>query len=137
MDISDSPERVRDLLASSRVVAVVGASDKPERPSNDIARFLLSKGYTVIPVNPLKSEILGQKCYPELSAVPVKIDIVDIFRNPADVPPVVEGAIAAGARCVWMQSGIEHSEAARRASEAGLLVVQDRCIKVAHRTLMR
>ena len=135
MDISDKPDEVRKLLASSKVIAVVGASDKPDRPSYDIASYLLSAGYTMIPVNPGRPEILGQKCYPSLKAVPVRVDIVNIFRNPADVPPIVDEAIAAGARSVWMQTGIASPEAAKKASDAGLEVLQDRCIKVAHKLL--
>ncbi len=137
MDISDDTAKVKDLLRQSRVIAVVGASDKPDRPSHDIMRYLLEAGYTVIPVNPGKQEILGQACYPDLASVPIAVDIVDIFRNPADVPPIVDQAIAIKAKCVWMQSGIAHEEAANKAVAAGLDVLQDRCIKVAHRLLQR
>lgn len=135
MDISDRSDLIRELLQKSRVVAVVGASDKPDRPSNDIARSLLDRGFTMIPVNPGKPEILGQTCYPDLKSIPVKVDIVNIFRNPADVPPIVDDAIAIKAECVWMQTGIEHPEAAQKAISAGLKVLQDRCIKVALITL--
>lgn len=130
-------DEIRKVLEDSRVIAVVGASDKPDRPSHDIARFLLDRGYTMIPVNPGKQEILGQKCYPDLKSIPVKVDIVNIFRNPGDVPPIVDDAIEVGARCVWMQTGIAHSEAAKKAADAGLFVVQDACIKVALITLLR
>jgi hypothetical protein len=124
-------EEIRELLRTSRVIAVVGASDKPDRPSYDIASTLLDRGYTIIPVNPGKKEILGQKCYPDLKSIPVPVDIVNIFRNPADVPPVVDEAIAIKAKCVWMQTGISHPEAAKKAADAGLKVLQDSCIKVA------
>lgn len=135
MDISDDAARVRDLLKKSKVVAVVGASDKPERPSHQIAAYLLSAGYTMIPVNPGKKEILGRTCYPDLKSIPVHVDIVDIFRNSADVPPIVDEAIAVKAGAVWMQSGVSHPEAAKKASAAGLAVLQDRCIMTAHRLL--
>jgi hypothetical protein len=137
MDISDAPDKIRNLLSSSTVVAVVGASDKPERPSYGIARYLQDAGYTMIPVNPTKDEILGQKCYPDLASIPTPVDIAVIFRNPADVPPIVEAAIRIRAKAVWMQTGIAHAEAARRAVDAGLWVLQDRCIQTLHRLLLR
>ena len=137
VDISDDQARVRELLQRSKVVAVVGASDKPERPSHQIAGYLLAAGYTMIPVNPGKKEILGPTFYPDLKSIPVHVDIVDIFRNPADVPPLVDEAIAVKAGAVWMQSGVSHPEAAKKAGAAGLAVLQDRCIMTAHRLLCK
>ena len=123
---------IDDILENSRTIAVVGASSNPKRDSNRIFKYLLGAGYTVIPVNPGETEVLGQKAYPDLKSVPVKVDTVDIFRKPEAVPDIVEQAIAIGARAVWMQLGIRHAAAARKAREAGLAVVQDRCIYVEH-----
>lgn len=127
---------VPEILKKAKTIAVVGLSPKKERPSNQVAKYLLEVGYEIFPVNPGQSEILGLTCYPDLFSVPVDIDIVDIFRNPRDVPQVVEAAIAVGAKTVWMQQGIVHEDAARKAREAGLRVIMDRCIKVDHANLV-
>jgi len=121
---------VAALLRAAKRIAVIGLSPKPMRPSHRVALALMAAGYEVIPVNPGHEEILGLRCYPSLSAVPQPVDIVDIFRQPQEVPAIVEQAIASGARAVWMQSGIVHPEAAARAEAAGLLVVMDRCLAV-------
>jgi hypothetical protein len=120
----------RALLASAKVIAVVGLSSKRSRPSFGVSRFLQSVGYRVIPVNPNETEVHGEKSYPSLNAVPqdIRIDIVDIFRRSEEVPEVVEAAIRIGARAIWMQEGVLHVEAARKAREAGLYVVMDHCI---------
>lgn len=128
-------EQLESLLSSSKNIAVVGLSPKPQRPSNQVARYLIDNGYTVIPVNPGQKEILGLNCYPDLNSIPADIDIVDIFRRPEDVEPVIEQAIAAGAGAVWMQLGIRHQKAAHMAAQAGLDVVVDRCIKIEHARL--
>ncbi len=120
------------LLREAREIAVVGISDKPERPSHEVAAFLQGRGYRIIPINPGLQEVLGEKCFPSLSAYGKRVDIVDVFRASDAVPPIVDEAIANGARCVWMQEGVSHAEAARKAEAAGLLVVQDRCIKKVH-----
>ncbi len=120
-------------IAQARTIAVVGASSDPRRASNDVARYLIEAGFTVYLVNPTETEILGQPAYASVRDLPETVDIVDIFRLPRDVPPVVEDAIAAGARCVWMQLGIVNEVAAARAAEAGLTVVMDRCTKIEHR----
>jgi predicted CoA-binding protein len=135
-DISFQPEAIRSLLLQARTIAVVGISAKPERPSHEVAHYLQRAGYTVIPVNPAYEEVLGQKCYPSLHAVPGKIDIVDVFRKPAEAMAVVEDAIAVGATCVWMQLGVVAPEAAAEAAAAGLKVVSDRCTKIEHRRLI-
>jgi predicted CoA-binding protein len=135
-DISTQPEAIRSLLQQARTIAVVGISAKPERPSHEVAHYLQRAGYTIIPVNPAYEEVLGQKCYPSLHAVPGKIDIVDVFRKPAEAMAVVEEAIAAGAACVWMQLGVVAPEAAAKAAAAGLKVVSDRCTKIEHRRLI-
>ena len=127
---------IRLILRESATVAVVGLSPKPERPSHRVASYLMAAGYRVIPVNPGQDEILGQACYPNLRAVPVQVDLVDIFRNPAAVPPVVEDAIAIGARFIWMQEGIVNHEAAARAEAVGLAVIMDRCTKIEHMNLL-
>lgn len=118
---------IHDILANSKVIAVVGLSSKPHRPSHGVARYLQSVGYKVIPVNPNETEVLGEKSYPRLEDVPVQVDIVDVFRRSEFVPPVVESAIAIGAKTVWMQEGVIHEAAAAQARAAGLEVVMDRC----------
>lgn len=123
---------LRDLLSRSKVIAVVGLSSKPHRPSYGVARYLQSAGYRIIPVNPNEKEVLGERCFPRLEEVPVRVDIVDIFRRAEYVPPIVESAIAIGAAAVWMQEGIVHEEAAARARQAGLEVVMDRCLLKEH-----
>jgi len=128
-------EEIEGILKEGRTVAVVGLSPKPDRPSYVVARYLQAQGYRIIPVNPNAQEILGEKAYPTVLSIPEKVDIVDIFRRPEEVPPVVEEAIKIGARVVWMQEGIAHEGAAQRAREAGLKVVMDRCMKKEHQRL--
>jgi len=135
--ITEDPEAIRRVLLGSKTIAVVGASPKPERDSYQIAKYLIDKGYDVIPVNPGQSEILGRKCYPDVKSIPKKVDIVDVFRAPEHIPPIADDAVAAKAECLWLQSGIAHEEAAKKASDAGLYVIQDRCIATMHRTLIR
>jgi uncharacterized protein len=129
-------QMMKDILTSARTVASVGLSSNPEKDSYGVASYLMDQGYHVIPVNPTADEILGQKAYPDLASVPVKIDVVQVFRKPEDVPPVVEDAIRAGAKAVWMQEGIVNEQAARRAREAGLQVVMDACMRATHRRLI-
>jgi predicted CoA-binding protein len=121
-----------DILKSSRVVAVVGLSSNPERPSCRVASYLKRHGYRIIPVNPRESTVLGEAAYPDLSSVPGPVDVVDIFRRPEDVPAIVEQAIKIGAKAVWMQEGVVNEAAAARAREAGLLVVMDKCMRKEH-----
>jgi len=115
---------------------VVGVSSDPRRDSHDVARYLIDTGYTVYLVNPLEQEVLGRPVYASVRDLPGPVDIVDIFRRPEHVPPIVEDAIAAGARAVWMQLRIVNEEAAQRARDAGLEVVMDRCTKIEHRRLL-
>jgi len=124
-----------EMLQSARTIAVVGLSGKRCRPSYGVAEYLKREGYRVIPVNPEETEVLGEKCYPDLDSVPGEVDVVDIFRRSEFVPEIVEAAIRKGAKVVWMQEGVIHEEAARRAREAGLTVVMDRCILKDHRRL--
>lgn len=133
---NSTTEQLRDLLRRAKRIAVVGLSDKPERDSNEVARYLVEHGYEVIPVNPSIQEALGRKAYRSLDEVPGHVDIVDIFRKSEAVPPVVDDAIRLRATAVWMQLGVAHDEAARRAQAAGLVVVQSRCIKVEHARLL-
>ncbi len=135
MQASDA--RLRELLSGARTIAVVGLSDKPERDSNEVARYLKSQGYRIVPVNPMLSEVLGERAYPSLDAIPadIGIDIVDVFRRSDQVPPVVDAAIARTAKAIWMQLGVEHAEAAARAEARGIPVVQNLCIMVQHRRL--
>lgn len=126
---------LRRILTENRVIAVVGLSASWHRPSYFAAKYLLEHGYTIIPVNPGQSEILGQKCYPSLAEVPAKVDVVDCFRKPAELLPLANEAIAIGAKVLWMQLGVNNQEAAERASAAGLSVVVDRCMKIEHARL--
>ncbi len=118
-------------------MAVVGLSPDPKKPSYRIARYLAEQGYNIIPVNPNAREILGRKSHPDLSSIPEKVDVVEIFRRPEYVMPIVEEAIKIGARAVWMQEGIVNEEAAVRARDAGLLVVMDKCMFKEHRRMTR
>jgi len=120
------------ILKTYRRIAMVGLSANPMRPSHFAAIYMLSKGDEIIPVNPREQWILGRACYPSVREAPAPVEIVDIFRETAAVPAVVEDAIAAGAKVVWMQLGIVHEEAAERARQAGLEVVMDRCVKIEH-----
>lgn len=130
-------EELIKLLTESKTIAVVGASPKPWRDSGSIAEFLMRKGYTVFPVNPQYQEVLGMKCYPDLKSIPEKIDMVDIFRNSDDVEPIIDEAIIVGAKSVWMQLGVVNNAAAKKAEDAGIHVVMNRCIAVEHRALMQ
>lgn len=126
---------IRSILSSPKRIAVVGCSPDPARDSQRIARLLMEKGHTVIPVNPSAGEILGRVCYPSLGAIPEPIDMVDIFRRADQAGAVVDEAIAVGARIVWMQLGVIDPAAAARAGAAGLTVVMDRCPAIEYRRL--
>lgn len=129
--------QLRDILATARTIAVVGHSNDPGRVSYQIAQYLRRAGYKVYPVNPTVQTIDGEISYPSLTAVPEPIDIVDVFRRSEFLPDVVEDAIAAGAKVVWAQQGISNEDAARRAAEAGITLIQNNCIKVTHMYLLR
>ena len=126
---------IPELLKTSRTIAVVGLSNKRFRPSYGVAEYMQRNGYRIIPVNPFLQAVLGEKCYPDLDSVPEAVDIVDIFRRSEHVPEIVEAAIRKGAKVIWMQEGVIHEDAARRAEEAGLAVIMDRCILKDHRRL--
>ena len=127
--------QIAEILHSARTIAVVGLSSKRYRPSYGVAEYLKRAGYRIVPVNPLETEVLGEPAYPDLDSVPGPVDIVDIFRRSEFVPAVVEASIRKGAKVVWMQEGVIHDGAARRAESAGLIVVMDRCILKDHRRL--
>lgn len=128
-------ELIREILTECRTIAVVGLSPDPSRPSYGVAGYLKRAGYRIIPVNPSCDEVLGEKCYPSLSEIPEAVDVVDIFRRSELTPPIVDEAIAMGARAIWMQEGVVNEAAARKAQEAGLKVVMDRCMLKEHRFL--
>lgn len=126
-----------DILKKYRIVAIVGASSNRDRPSYEVASYLIEQGYTVIPVNPTVKEVLGKTSYASLSAIPQKVDVVDIFRKSEDVIPVVEEAIKIGAKAIWMQEGIINEAAATKARAAGMLVVMDKCMQKEHLELAK
>lgn len=132
----NNDQMMKDILLSARTIASVGLSSNQEKESYWIVAYLKEQGYRIIPVNPTADEILGEKAYPDLESVPEKVDVVQVFRKPEDVPPVVDSAIKVGAKVVWMQEGIVHEEAAQKAREAGLLVVMDACMRMTHRRLI-
>ncbi len=127
--------RISNVLETARTIAVVGLSGKRFRPSYGVAEYMKRSGYRIVPVNPNETEVLGEKCYPDLDSVPVSIDIVDIFRRSEFVPSIVEAAIRKGAKAIWMQEGVIHEDARRVAEAAGLTVVMDSCILKDHRRL--
>lgn len=129
--------QLKEILKNTRTIASVGLSSNPEKESYDIVSYLKEQGYRVIPVNPTAAEILGEKAYPDLASIPDKVDVVQIFRPPGDVPTLVEQAIKIGAKVVWMQIGTTNPAAAKMGELAGLQVVRDRCMRVEHRRLMR
>lgn len=128
------PEDIAAILAMKRI-AVVGLSSSPWRTSYNVSRHMQALGYTIIPVNPNETEVLGEKAYPSLSGLPEPLQVVDVFRRSEYVGAVVDEAIKVGAKAIWMQIGVIDLDAARRARQAGLLVVMDRCIKVEHARL--
>jgi predicted CoA-binding protein len=125
-------EQITELLRTAKTIAVVGLSDSPNRTSYGVSQYMQSRGYRIIPVNPMVTESLGEKAYPTLSEVPEKIEIVNVFRRSEFVPEVVEEAIRIGATAIWMQEGVIHEAAAEKARTAGMFVVMDRCILKEH-----
>jgi predicted CoA-binding protein len=133
---------LRRILGSCRTLAVVGLSPQWHRPSFFAAKYMQQHGYRIVPINPGASEILGERSYPSVSAAAealaregTQIDLVDCFRRSEDIPPIADEAVAIGARCLWLQIGVIHEAAARKAREAGLAVVMDRCVKIEHARL--
>lgn len=127
---------IRDLLSSAKTIAVIGLSSNPSRPSYGVAKYLQSKGYRIVPVNPNVTEVLGEQGVASLDQIAGPIDIVDVFRRSEYVPEIVSAAIRKGARCVWMQMGVSHADAAELAEEQGIVVVMDRCIMREHGRLI-
>lgn len=127
---------LREILETARTIAVVGLSPDPSKDSHHVAAYLQRQGYRIIPVNPAASEILGEKSWPDLVVIPDRVDVVDVFRRPEHVLPIAEQAITIGAKVLWLQLGVRNDDAARRAEEAGLVVVQDRCMLREHRRLL-
>jgi predicted CoA-binding protein len=130
-----SADVIGDILETYKVIAVVGLSSRPWRPSFGVTEYMQSAGYKIIPVNPNETQVLGEKCYARLEDVPksMNIEIVDIFRRSPDIPPVVDSAIAVGAKVVWMQQGIANEAAAEKARAAGIIAIEDACILIEHR----
>ena len=125
-------QTLRRIMKENRTIAIVGLSAQWHRPSNFAAKYMIDHGYTVIPVNPQYEEVLGQKCYKSLRDIPGPVDMVDCFRKAEDIPPIVDDAIAIGAKVLWMQLGVVNEAAAEKALAAGLEVVMDRCVKIEH-----
>lgn len=132
----NSDKEMKEILLSIKTIASVGLSSNQEKDSFWIVSYLQEQGYRIIPVNPTATEILGEKVYPNLEAIPDKVDVVQVFRKSEDVLPVVESAIAIGAKVIWMQAGIVNAEAAQKARAAGLQVVMDACMRVTHQRLI-
>jgi uncharacterized protein len=130
-----SNEQLRQLLATSSTIAMVGASSSPEKASHRIMQQLQKAGYRVIPVNPREQEVLGERSYASLLDIPVKVDIVDVFRRAEETPAIADDAIRIGAKALWLQLGIVNEEAASRARRGGLLAVMDACIGATHSSL--
>jgi predicted CoA-binding protein len=132
MPVIDDIAGLRRLLAQSRTIAVVGLSQHWYRPSYFAAKYLQEHGYRIIPVNPTCDEVLGEKSYASVAAIPEAVDVVDCFRKPGEMPALAREAVAKGAKVLWMQLGIRNEEAAKIATDAGLDVVMDRCMKIEH-----
>ncbi|HEN21319.1 MAG TPA: CoA-binding protein [Desulfobacteraceae bacterium] len=132
-----SDNEIKDILEKNKVVAVVGLSDNPARDSYRVAEYLKNHGYKVIPVNPAEQEVLCEKSYPDLTSIPGQVDIVDIFRQVSAIPGIVEEAIRIKTKVVWMQLGLAHNDSANKAIDAGLKVVQSKCMKIEHAKLVK
>ena len=124
-----------EILRKYHTIAVVGLSSDEARGSHSVSKYMQSAGYRIVPVNPVETEVLGEKAYPNVASIAAPVEIVNVFRRPEAVPSVVDDAIAAGAKVVWMQEGIVNEAAAAKAREAGLEVVMDRCIRTEHRRM--
>jgi len=136
-DYNPPDEEIVNILKNVKTIAIVGISEKPDRDSHQVARYLKDHGYKIIPVNPKYEQVLGEKCYPDLKSIPEPVDVVDIFRKPEAIPPIVDDAISIGAKVVWMQLGLAHNESAEKARKAGLEVVMSKCIKIEHGKFLR
>ena len=121
---------ISNILKNTKTIAVVGLSSNPSKPSNDVARFLQNRGFKIIPINPQEEEILGEKCYPNLASVPIKVDLVNVFRRAEDCPVVVKEALNIHAQHIWLQLGIISDESREMAETAGVNFVMNHCIKI-------
>lgn len=135
--LSATPDQIREILANTKTIAVVGLSSDPMRPSFGVAQYIQSQSYRIIPVNPNEATVLGERSYASLAEIPDKVDLVDVFRRPEFVPQIVEEAIRLKIPAIWLQEGVIHEAAAEKARAAGLAVVMDRCILKEHRRLAR
>ncbi len=126
---------MKQLLQETKTIAVVGLSNKPDRPSYGVAKYMQAHGYKIIPVNPTCSEILGETCYPDLSSIPVPVDMVNVFRKSEDCLEVAQEAVKIGAKSLWLQMGIINQEALDHASSHGLTGIMNKCLMVEHRNL--
>jgi len=133
--INPPDEELRSLLIDANTIAMVGASSNPEKASHGIMKRLIAAGYHVIPVNPKEAEVLGQKAYPSLAAIPEHVDIVDVFRRSEDTPPIADEAAKIGAKAIWLQLGVSNQDTADRAKASGLTVVMNKCIGATHTAL--
>lgn len=133
--MADTITELRSVLRNCRTIAVVGLSAELHRPSFFAAKYMQEHGYRIVPVNPRYEQVLGQTCYPSLQAIPFPVDMVDVFRKAADVPPIARAAVAIGAKCLWQQLGVANLEADAIARAAGLDSVMDRCVKIEHARL--
>lgn len=127
--------QIAQILKETKTIAIVGISHKPDRDSHRVARYLMENGFFIVPVNPIREEILGQKCFRSISQIPFPVDMADLFLSPDKVPKAVDEAISKGVKSIWMQIGVIHNEAAKRAMERGIKVVMNRCIKIEHQRL--
>jgi predicted CoA-binding protein len=125
----------KDLLEKTKMIAIVGLSNNPERPSYGVAQFMQNHGYSIVPVNPGETEILGEKCYPNLESIPFKVDMVDVFRKAEDCPAIAKSAVAIGAKSVWLQLGIISEESEAIVKNAGLEFVMNHCLKIEYSAL--
>ena len=128
---------IEEILRECKTVAVVGLSPNPARPSHGVAVYLQAQGYRIVPVNPMVEELLGERSYPDLEAIPFPVELIDVFRRSEEVPAIAEQAIRVGAPTLWLQLGVIHHEAAARAAVHGIDVVMDRCTAIEHRALVR
>jgi uncharacterized protein len=133
--MTNTDQLIEDVLKNSKTIAVVGISPKPDRASNEVAKYMQARGYKIVPVRPGADEILGEKAYASLKDIPFEVDIVDIFRKPEHIAAIVDEAIEIKAKAVWMQLGLVHEDAAKKAEAAGLKVVQDKCLVIEHRRI--
>lgn len=138
MFLNPTDDEIKELLQKSRTIAIVGLSDKPERDSRKVAKYLQEKGYKIIPVNPKLDSVLGEKAYNKISDIPddITIDIVNVFRRSIDTLPVVKDSISKKPKAVWLQLGITNDDAAKVAKDNNIMIIMDRCIKIDHEKLL-